>query len=254
MKNWTDLWDKAWCEERDREGAANELKEKEKRCHFYNRNLKEHRVRELSTRRGEKKTMSSSSRRSGACVRCCLVLCAVASALCVSAPALYWRFNKTLASSKSSCPPCVCDCPPPLSLHNIAPGEPDPSLLFCTSVSPLWFTPLLIYAVLVAVNLGFFFSDISRILPLAFDSHVVILDLVAFDAIWRVCVRSLLNFKIRQESCDLLSNDSLRWWWWCLLMWFFIFIWIPIQDFQNCNCSELFPFFEFDFYLLELLF
>ncbi|KAJ0984857.1 hypothetical protein J5N97_003213 [Dioscorea zingiberensis] len=80
--------------------------------------------------------MSSSPRRSGACVRCCLVLFAVASALCVSAPALYWRFNKAVAASRSSCPPCVCDCPPPLSLHNIAPGLVNLSVTDCGKNDP----------------------------------------------------------------------------------------------------------------------
>lgn len=78
-------------------------------------------------------------RRSGALVRCCcLVVLAVASALCVSGPALYWRYKKSFAASSlfgsgsgsgsispflgfrwrsaSSCAPCSCDCPPPLSL------------------------------------------------------------------------------------------------------------------------------------------
>jgi gamma-tubulin complex component 2 len=32
--------------------------------------------------------------------------------------------------SSPACPPCSCDCPPPLSLKSIAPGElPDPTLL-----------------------------------------------------------------------------------------------------------------------------
>ncbi|XP_072989404.1 uncharacterized protein [Typha latifolia] len=66
------------------------------------------------------------SRRSGACVRCCLVVLAVTSALCVSGPALYWRYKKGFAgtgrSRSTTCAPCICDCPPPLSLHNIAPG------------------------------------------------------------------------------------------------------------------------------------
>ena len=64
------------------------------------------------------------SRRSGTCLRLCLVIFAVVSALGVCGPALYWRFKKTLrlGDSKSSCPPCICDCPPPLSLLKIAPG------------------------------------------------------------------------------------------------------------------------------------
>ncbi|PPS08572.1 hypothetical protein GOBAR_AA12052 [Gossypium barbadense] len=66
------------------------------------------------------------SRRSGTCLRLCLVTFAVISALAVCGPALYWGFKKTLklGPSKSSCPPCICDCPPPLSLVNIAPGIP----------------------------------------------------------------------------------------------------------------------------------
>ena len=65
------------------------------------------------------------SRRSGSCVRCCLVVFAVVSALCVSGPAWYWRLKKAMASGdkvSSSCAPCICDCPPPLSLLKIAPG------------------------------------------------------------------------------------------------------------------------------------
>uniref|UniRef100_A0A0E0KSF6 DUF1068 domain-containing protein n=1 Tax=Oryza punctata TaxID=4537 RepID=A0A0E0KSF6_ORYPU len=71
-----------------------------------------------------------------ACGRWCLVILAVASALGVSGPAFYWRYKKGFASSTSSssvstsaaaivspsCPPCSCDCPPPLSLQSIAPG------------------------------------------------------------------------------------------------------------------------------------
>ncbi|MBA0827477.1 hypothetical protein Goarm_012257, partial [Gossypium armourianum] len=65
-------------------------------------------------------------------LRLCLVIFAVVSALAVCGPALYWRFKKTLrfVDSKSSCPPCICDCPPPLSLLKIAPdcGSNDPDL------------------------------------------------------------------------------------------------------------------------------
>ncbi|KAL9445547.1 hypothetical protein AB3S75_018528 [Citrus x aurantiifolia] len=68
--------------------------------------------------------MREMSRRSGNCVRCCLVIFAVVSALAVCGPALFWRFKKgvSLGDNKSSCPPCNCDCPPPLSLLKIAPG------------------------------------------------------------------------------------------------------------------------------------
>ncbi|XP_072989405.1 uncharacterized protein [Typha latifolia] len=75
------------------------------------------------------------SRRSGACVRCCLVVLAVTSALCVSGPALYWRYKKGFAgtgrSRSTTCAPCICDCPPPLSLHNIAPGLINLSITDC---------------------------------------------------------------------------------------------------------------------------
>lgn len=56
----------------------------------------------------------------------CLVIFAVVSALLVCGPALYWKFNKGFVGSStrrnSMCPPCVCDCPPPVSLLGIAPG------------------------------------------------------------------------------------------------------------------------------------
>ncbi|KAK8953074.1 hypothetical protein KSP40_PGU018454 [Platanthera guangdongensis] len=83
--------------------------------------------------------MSSGSRGSVGCLRCCLVIFAVASALCVSAPALYWRFKKGfLASStaSSACTPCVCDCPPPLSLQKIAPGLLNLSVTDCGKNDP----------------------------------------------------------------------------------------------------------------------
>nr|DAD33761.1 TPA_asm: hypothetical protein HUJ06_012612 [Nelumbo nucifera] len=68
--------------------------------------------------------MSGGPRRSGPCLRFCLVVFAVASALFVSGPALYWKFKKGLHLGKNgpSCSPCTCDCPPPLSLIKIAPG------------------------------------------------------------------------------------------------------------------------------------
>ncbi|KAL5547415.1 hypothetical protein UlMin_002646 [Ulmus minor] len=78
------------------------------------------------------------SRRSGTCLRCCLVVFAVVSALAVCGPALYWRFKKgiSLGDPKSSCPPCVCDCPPPLSLLTIAPGLANLSISDCGSNDP----------------------------------------------------------------------------------------------------------------------
>lgn len=71
------------------------------------------------------------SRRSGTCLRSCLVIFAVASALIVCGPALYWKFKTKLSDPKSSsCAPCVCDCPPPLSLLKIAPGTLSSSIKF----------------------------------------------------------------------------------------------------------------------------
>ena len=64
------------------------------------------------------------ARRSGDCMKC-LVIFAVVSALVVCGPALYWKFNKGFAGSTrktSVCPPCLCDCPPPVSLLELAPG------------------------------------------------------------------------------------------------------------------------------------
>ncbi|KAG8082569.1 hypothetical protein GUJ93_ZPchr0014g46540 [Zizania palustris] len=79
-----------------------------------------------------------------ACGRWCLVILAVASALGVSGPAFYWRYKKGFASSSSpssaaavsSCPPCICDCPPPLSLQSIAPGLVNFSISGCGKNDP----------------------------------------------------------------------------------------------------------------------
>ncbi|MCH87607.1 hypothetical protein A2U01_0008480 [Trifolium medium] len=70
--------------------------------------------------------MSRGRSDSGIWLRWCLVLFAMVSALGVCGPALYWRFKKgislrTNSHSKLSCPPCICDCPPPLSLFQVAP-------------------------------------------------------------------------------------------------------------------------------------
>ncbi|MQL97540.1 hypothetical protein Taro_030232 [Colocasia esculenta] len=78
--------------------------------------------------------MSNGSRRSGACLRCCLVAFAVASALYVSGPALYWRFKRgfreNASSSPSSCTPArpasaiALPCYPSRRLHpEIGPCE-----------------------------------------------------------------------------------------------------------------------------------
>ncbi|KAK1417179.1 hypothetical protein QVD17_26302 [Tagetes erecta] len=79
------------------------------------------------------------TRRSGSCIRCCLVIFAVISALCVSGPALYWRIKRGFnlkSSSSISCTPCVCDCPPPLSILNLAPGLANLSVTDCGKDDP----------------------------------------------------------------------------------------------------------------------
>ncbi|XP_068647829.1 uncharacterized protein [Aristolochia californica] len=80
----------------------------------------------------------SSSLRAGLFLRCCLVVFAVASALYVSGPALYWKFKKgfRLGGSAPLCEPCVCDCPPPLSLLTIAPGLINLSIADCGKNDP----------------------------------------------------------------------------------------------------------------------
>ncbi|GAB2289122.1 hypothetical protein Dimus_023424 [Dionaea muscipula] len=83
--------------------------------------------------------MTGGSRRPGSGLRLCLVSFAVISALCVSGPALYWKFKKgyyTFRRSLPSCPPCICDCPPPLSLLQIAPGLANLSVTDCGSGDP----------------------------------------------------------------------------------------------------------------------
>ncbi|KAJ8452858.1 hypothetical protein Cgig2_014621 [Carnegiea gigantea] len=79
--------------------------------------------------------MLGGSRQSGRiCLRCCLSLFAVALTVCLLGPALHWKLKKgtTLGHGRSSisCPPCTCDCPPPLSILKIVPdcGRGDPEL------------------------------------------------------------------------------------------------------------------------------
>lgn len=89
--------------------------------------------------REEKRREEMSRRGSGTWVRCCLIVFAIVSALCVSAPVLYWKFKKGLnftTTLSSSCPPCICDCPPPLSLLNIAPGLVNLSVTDCGKNDP----------------------------------------------------------------------------------------------------------------------
>ncbi|KAI3744436.1 hypothetical protein L1987_57516 [Smallanthus sonchifolius] len=76
------------------------------------------------------------TRRSGSCLRCCLVTFAVISALCVSGPALYWRLKKGFYLKSVSCGPCVCHCPPPLSLLKLAPGLANLSVTDCGKDDP----------------------------------------------------------------------------------------------------------------------
>ncbi|KAK6156586.1 hypothetical protein DH2020_010834 [Rehmannia glutinosa] len=78
------------------------------------------------------------SRRSATCLRCCLVIFAVVSALCVSGPALYFKFKKGLKFKgvSASCPPCNCKCAPPQSLFQIVPGLVNLSVTDCGKDDP----------------------------------------------------------------------------------------------------------------------
>ncbi|KAL6549630.1 hypothetical protein OROHE_008361 [Orobanche hederae] len=78
------------------------------------------------------------SRRSATCLRCCLVIFAVVSALCVSGPALYFKFKKGLKfnGASASCPPCNCKCAPPESLFQIVPGLANLSVTDCGKNDP----------------------------------------------------------------------------------------------------------------------
>ena len=103
--------------------------------------------------RGVRKMSNGGGKPVGACSISCLVLFAVFSALFVSGPAFYTRFNEgfqkrlslysnsfsssssTTSSAPSACPSCVCDCPGSVSLQKIAPGEHSLSRPFYLSVS-----------------------------------------------------------------------------------------------------------------------
>ncbi|KAK7411605.1 hypothetical protein VNO78_03040 [Psophocarpus tetragonolobus] len=84
--------------------------------------------------------MSRGRSDSGGWLRACLVVFAVVSALGVCGPALYWRFKNAVAlrssHAKLACPPCLCDCPPPLSLFQLAPGLANLSVSDCGSNDP----------------------------------------------------------------------------------------------------------------------
>ncbi|EPS70386.1 hypothetical protein M569_04375 [Genlisea aurea] len=77
------------------------------------------------------------SRRSVTCLRCCLVIFAVVSALFVSGPALFFKINKGLKSRGAyGCAPCVCDCAPPQSLFQIVPGLANLTVSDCGKDDP----------------------------------------------------------------------------------------------------------------------
>ncbi|XP_027338542.1 uncharacterized protein LOC113852461 [Abrus precatorius] len=86
--------------------------------------------------------MSRGRSDSGGWWRWCLVVFAVISALVVCGPALYWRFKNSItfpnshSNSKLSCPPCLCHCPPPLSLFHLAPGLANLSVSDCGGNDP----------------------------------------------------------------------------------------------------------------------
>ncbi|CAL5374435.1 unnamed protein product [Camellia sinensis] len=59
--------------------------------------------------------------------------------VCVCGPALYWKFKKGLRLGPTfspACTPCLCDCPPPLSLLKIAPGLANLSVTDCGGDDP----------------------------------------------------------------------------------------------------------------------
>lgn len=83
-------------------------------------------------------------RSSGTWGKCCLVVFAIVSSLCVSGPALYWKFKKVSilgSGAASACPRCDCDsqCPTPLPLFQIAPGRIDLFLIFICFFGSLQF-------------------------------------------------------------------------------------------------------------------
>ncbi|GAB4828169.1 hypothetical protein Ancab_035086 [Ancistrocladus abbreviatus] len=81
--------------------------------------------------------MTGGSRRQGTCLRW-LITFAVATALCVAGPSLNWKFKKGFNFGRPipSCPLCVCDCPRPLSVLQIAPGLANLSVTDCGSNDP----------------------------------------------------------------------------------------------------------------------
>uniref|UniRef100_A0A803MBZ5 Uncharacterized protein n=1 Tax=Chenopodium quinoa TaxID=63459 RepID=A0A803MBZ5_CHEQI len=67
------------------------------------------------------------------CIEECLVEVELLEEVSIFGPALYWKVNKGTKlghHTSSNCPPCICDCPPPLSILKIVPdcGKSDPEL------------------------------------------------------------------------------------------------------------------------------
>ncbi|KMT01068.1 hypothetical protein BVRB_9g223230 [Beta vulgaris subsp. vulgaris] len=83
--------------------------------------------------------MPNGSRQSGICLRYCLCGFAIALILSIFGPALYWKVKKGTKlgyHTSTSCPPCICDCPPPLSILKIAPGLANLSTEDCGKSDP----------------------------------------------------------------------------------------------------------------------
>ncbi|KAL3622414.1 hypothetical protein CASFOL_033825 [Castilleja foliolosa] len=79
------------------------------------------------------------SGRSGTWLRCCLIIFAVFSALCVSGPALYSKFKKGWnfeGASAADCTPCSCHCSHPQSLLEIVPGLANLTVTDCGKDDP----------------------------------------------------------------------------------------------------------------------
>ncbi|XP_074288610.1 uncharacterized protein LOC141613768 [Silene latifolia] len=81
----------------------------------------------------------SSRQSSGMCVRCCIMVVVFGLILYILGPTLHWKVNKgTMLGHDSaiSCSPCICDCPPPLSILNIGPGLANLSTEDCGKSDP----------------------------------------------------------------------------------------------------------------------
>ncbi|PWA82174.1 hypothetical protein CTI12_AA180330 [Artemisia annua] len=80
------------------------------------------------------------TRRSSSYLKTCLITIALVSAFCLFAPTLYSKlktnFNIKPNTASITCNPCICDCPPPLSLLNLAPGLVNLSVTDCGKDDP----------------------------------------------------------------------------------------------------------------------